>query len=381
MPDPRINAMLDGQRLDPAVLQLLTRLEVRESDTDPTVAALRFNLSQSPEGAFSPIDDAVFSPGARLVLDVEAPGGNSVRLFEGHITHVRPHFEGIESNCYVEILAMDAAVLLDAEERAASYPDMTDTEAAEEIFGRYNIAFSGEPTGARHEASKQLLMQRMTDWDFLRQLARRNGFVCYLEPDATSGNVTGHFKPKAVGDTPQADLSVLREGANLTWIDLQWVATGPVRYTGAAIDPIAKRMVRADGAPTLSPLGEALLDRDVEAGLTGAGATGATALLRDPPPLEPAIAALGSAATDQALFAVEARGELNSALYRGLLRARRPVLIKGVGRMFAGAYYVRAVRTTFEEGSLRQTFVAERNALGLSGKEDFGKEAEEVGPQ
>jgi len=30
---------------------------------------------------------------------------------------------------------------------------------------------------------------------------------------------------------------------------------------------------------------------------------------------------------------------------------------------------------------LRQTFVAERNAMGLSGKEDFGKSAEEIGPQ
>jgi len=377
----RINVTLDDRRLDASVLGLLSRLEVRESDVDPTIAALRFNLSQTAEGAFSPIDDALFSPGARLSIDIEAPGSNDARIFAGYLTHIRPHFEGIESNCYVEILAMDAAVLLDAEERVASYPDMTDAEAAEEIFGRYTIAFSGEPTGARHEANKQLLVQRGTDWEFVRRLARRNGYVCYLEPDPTTGAVTAHFKPRAVLDTPQADLTILREGANLAWVDFQFLTTGPVRVKGAAIDPLDKRLLRAEGEPSLAPLGEALLTDDIEGGLTGAGAKGVTALLREPPPLEAALQAASAGATDRALFAIEARGEVDPALYRGLLRARRPVLVKGVGRLFAGSYYVRAVRTTLEEGALHQSFVAERNASGLSGTEEFGQSAEEVPAQ
>jgi phage protein D len=373
--------MLDGKRLEAEVLGLLTRLEVRESDVDSTVAALRFNLSQLSDGEFSPVDEELFTPAARLSLDVEAPGNNPVRLFDGHVTHVRPHFERIESNCYVEILAMDATLLLGAEERVASYPDMTDAEAAEQIFGRYNIPFSSEPTAARHEADKQLLVQRGTDWDFVRRLARRNGFVCYLEPDAASGRVTAFFKPRAVTGTPQADLTVLREDSNLLWIDFQFVTTGPVRARGVAIDPIEKRLVRSEGAPSLEPLGKALLDGEVESGLKDAGAKAVVTLLRDPPPLGEAITAAGSAATDRALLAVEARGEVEPSLYRGLLRARRPVLVKGVGRRFAGTYYVRAVRTTFEEGLLRQSFVAERNAIGLGGGEEFGKSAEEVPPQ
>lgn len=381
MSDARINVTLDGKRLEAGALALLTRAEVRESDVDPTVAALRFNLSQLPDGEFAPVDEALFTPAAPLALDIEAPGSNPLRLFEGFVTHVRPHFERIESNCYVEILAMDAAVVLDAEERVTSYPDMTDTDAAAQIFDRYKIDLSSEPTIARHEADKQLLVQRGTDWDFVQRLARRNGFVCYLEPDPATGKTAAFFRPRAVTGTPQADLTVLREGANLLWIDFQLVMSGPARVRGAALDPIEKRLVRGDGAPALAAMGEALLDAEIEAGLTGAGAAAAVALLRDPQPLDQAIAAAAAAATDRALLAVEARGEVDPALYRGLLRARRPVLVKGVGRLFAGAYYVRAVRTTLEEGALRQTFVAERNATGLSGREDFGKSAEEVPPQ
>ena len=47
----------------------------------------------------------------------------------------------------------------------------------------------------------------------------------------------------------------------------------------------------------------------------------------------------------RARFVIELRAELDPSLYRGLLRARRPVLVRGVGRRFSGVYYVQSVRT------------------------------------
>ncbi len=381
MPDPSYRVTLDGQPLEAEIVALLTRIEVRESDSDPTVCALRFNLSQSGEGEFAPLDNGIFNPAAKVGVEVEAPGGNKTHMFAGFITHVRPHFEIIESSSYLEVLAMDAAVLMNAEERVATYPDSTDADAVEQVFGNYGITYQGQATNAQHEEKRQLLVQRSTDWELVQRLAKRNGYICYLEPDPTSGDVTAYFKPRGVKDTAQPDLALLREGPNLKWLDLQAVFTGPVRMVGAAIDPVKKRIVRGDGSPTLDALGDGLLDGTVEDGLKGAGVTAATGLIRDPYPLEAQIAAQSGGGTDRALFAVEARGEVDPSLYRGLLRARRPVLIKGVGKTFVGTYWVRAVRTTIEEGVIAQTFVAERNAIGLSGKEDFGQSAEEVPPQ
>ena len=118
----------------------------------------------------------------------------------------------------------------------------------------------------------------------------------------------------------------------------------------------------------------------IERGLTDAGATAAAALLGDPF-LDEAIGAEATAATDAARFAIELRAELDPALYRGLLRARRPVLVRGVGRRFSGVFYVESVRTTLENATLTQTFVARRNATGQTGGESFGQTAEEVPPQ
>ncbi|MBS1693062.1 MAG: hypothetical protein JST91_12655 [Actinobacteria bacterium] len=380
MPSPQINLAVNGERVEPTLLDQLIRLEVREGDSEATLAALRFRLVQQPSGAFSPLDDDVFVAGAPLAIDLAAPGGTVGRMFQGYVTHLRPHFESIESNCYLEILGMDAAVLLDAAERTASYPDATDSEAVEEVFGRYNITAVTQATAARHRQDHHMLTQRCSDWSFARKLARRNGYCCYFEYDGVADEVVGHFRPRDLGADPQADLTILRPPESLRWIDLQLVCTGPVRVVGAAIDPIRKRVVRSTGDPELAALGDDRLPESIESAWTEAGSDPVNTLLRDPWPDDAAIEAEGTAATDLARFVIEARGEVNCDLYRGLLRSRRPVLVKGIGKLFAGTYYVRSVRTTVDAGILSQTFIAERNATGLTGQEEFGRTAEEVPP-
>lgn len=381
MPAPAIQLLVDGEAVEPRLLDRVVRMEVRESDEDPTVAALRLQLAQQPSGAFFPLDDEVFASGVRLAIEVASPGGLPQRLFDGIVTHVRPHFESIESNCYLEVLAMDDAVVLDAFERTASYPDSSDSDAVSEIFGRYNITGDIADTSERHKTDERLLVQRATDWQFIRQLARRNGYVCYFEYDSAAEAVVGHFKPRALSVDPQADLTILQDGANLRWLDIEWAVTGPVRYEGTAIDAIRKRIVASDGVAALDPLGEAGLADAIEQGLRDAGAESAVRLVRRARSTDEGIRAEGTARTDDAQFAIEARGEVDPRLYRGLLRARRPVLLKGAGNRMSGVYYVRAVRTAIDEGQITQTFIAERNALGQSGQEEFGQTAEEVEAQ
>lgn len=381
MPVPLINVLVDDEPLAPRLLDQLTRLEVRESDEDPSIVALRLRLIQTPTGAFVPIDQDVFGPGVTLDVDAAAPGGSVQRLFSGYVTHVRPHFESIEANCYVEILGMDAALLLDAFERTAEYPDVSDSDAAEEILARYDLGAAVESTRETHRADTRLLIQRATDWRFLKQLAGRNGYVCYFEHDAAAGSVVGHFKPRPLDGDPQADLTILREASNLEWIDVQRTLTGPVRRTGAAIDAVRKRIVRGEGEPILESLGEDGLGDAIEEGLKSEGAEAATALLRGARPTDQGLAAESSGTTDYERFVIEARGQLDPRLYRNLLRARRTVLIKGVGELLSGAYYVRSVRTAVDEGKITQTFIAERNALGQTGQEEFGQSAQEEEPQ
>lgn len=378
MPSPRLNVLVAGSALEPTVLAQLTRAELRESDSEPSVLALRFTLAQRADGEFGPLDDELFAPGVALSFELEPPGGLLQRLFEGYVTHVRPHFETLESNCYLELLAMDAAVLLDAEERIAAWPNTKDSDVVTDVLSAYQLTVEAQDTPVVYDEDRQQLVQRATDWRFLQQLAARNGACLYFEWDDAQQQVVAHFAPPDLDATPQPDVALLQEQSSLNWADLQLVATGPVRWTGAALDPIAKRIVRGDGTPALSLLGADDAPAAVAEGLRAAGAQASVALLRDPFPLDGAVAAEATAATDGARLLIELRAELDPSLYRGVLRARRPVLVRGVGRRFSGIYYVRSVRTTLEQATLLQTFVAVRNATGQSGDERFGQSAEEV---
>lgn len=380
MADPEIRLLVDGTAVAAAVQQQLTSIEVRESDAEPTLLALRFTLAHRADGEFAPLDDELFVPGAAVAFEVAAPGGLPRRLFDGYVTHLRPHFETLAANAYLEVLAMDAAVVLGAEDRAASWPGATDGEVAEQIFRSYGLQVDVASTAVHHDEDRQLLVQRASDWAFLQMLAARNGARCYLEYDDRRGTMVGHFHPPDIAATPQPDVVIAQADACLRWVDIQLVATGPVRVLGAALDPIGKQIVRGDGTPELAVFGGDDAANAVEAGLQRGGAAAATALLADPFPSDEAIAVESTAATDTARLVVELRAELDPALYRGILRARRPVLVRGVGRRFSGVYWVESVRTTVasEGQTFLQTFVARRNATAPTGREPVGQSAEEL---
>ena len=67
---------------------------------------------------------------------------------------------------------MDAAVLLDAEERVAAWPNVTDSDVVSEVLSGYQIPVQVDDTSVLYDEDRQLLIQRGTDWRFLQHLAR-----------------------------------------------------------------------------------------------------------------------------------------------------------------------------------------------------------------
>lgn len=373
----RIALYRDGAPIGGSALSRLTELELRQGDDAIGMLRMRFALAQDADGTYPLLDGGYLEPGTELSLALAAPGGSDQRVFTGYLAHLRPHFEAIEANSYVDVVAHDPAILLDAEERVASYPDAADSDAAEEILSRYGIEISATGTDALSSEDDQLLVQRSTDWRFLLDLAARNGYAVRFEADPNSGAAKCVFAPPDLESPPQADLTILRENANLTWIDFQVAHTHPAQRVGAAINTLQKRLVRVDANTEVPVLGEDLFTRVSAEGISRVAQVTSQRFLRGAVPRDTALNAQARGQMADDSFAIEARGELDPGLYRNLLRPHQPVLIKGVGDRLSGVYYVRAVRTCMTEGELSQTFVAVTNALGRSGAEEFGQSAEE----
>jgi hypothetical protein len=77
------------------------------------------------------------------------------------------------------------------------------------------------------------------------------------------------------------------------------------------------------------------------------------------------------AVADRSAWSISAEGELNTVAYGGLLRAKRPVMVRGAGAQLSGRYYVERVHHTFTRDSYTQRFTLRRNARALTGRERF----------
>jgi phage protein D len=158
----------------------LLGLEV-ELDTElASLFRLRLALVPRSDGTWTYLDDErlrtwkPFSIKAGFEGDLED-------LMSGYITHVRPAFETDRSACTLEIWGMDGSVLMDREEKLKDWPNETDSSIAGQIFDLYGFSADVEGTGVVHDAAISTIIQRETDMQFLKRLARRNGFECYVE--------------------------------------------------------------------------------------------------------------------------------------------------------------------------------------------------------
>ena len=61
---------------------------------------------------------------------------------------------------------------------------------------------------------------------------------------------------------------------------------------------------------------------------------------------------------------VTGNGEVDAARYGKVLRARRPVGVRGVGTSYDGFYFVRRVTHTIRKGTYTQSFTLSRDGTG-----------------
>src|SRR5207244_7743157 len=60
---------------------------------------------------------------------------------------------------------------------------------------------------------------------------------------------------------------------------------------------------------------------------------------------------------DRSSWSIVAEGELNTVAYGGVLKAKKPVLVRGIGQQFSGRYYVERVLHVIDgSGSYVQRF-------------------------
>jgi phage protein D len=358
--------LINGVPADPDLLAAIQQIEVEDHADMADMLRLRVAIGVSECGrSWTVLDDDLFRRLANVRIMVTVGSSLAEPLIDAYVIETNASFANQPGQSVLNVVAMDPTVLMNLEEKVRPWPNMADSDIATTIFGEYGFTPQVEQTQPPRQEVDYTTVQRGTDIQFLRRLAERNGYECYVEMNPLTGVIEGHFHPPRLEQRPQGVLSVnMGEATNVNSFNARYDMLRPTtaQVTGLDIETQSEQPAQAESL-ALAGLGrEPALPGDrprrVLLSQMGLAQTGE-------------LQSYAQAVVDRSAWAITADGELHTVAYGGILRAKRPVLVRGAGRQFSGTYYVEKVLHTFTGDGYTQRFTLRRNALGLTGQERF----------
>jgi hypothetical protein len=351
--------LFDGSPADDDFYSQVGSVEVEENADMPGAVQITLPVSIA-NNDLTFVNDDRFRPFANIAVTASADGTSTECIFDGLVLSQKLHLDRGAVSSRLEVWGQDTSWLMNLEEKAVEWADVTDSDVAGTIFGQYGVTPSSENSNddsPAHTEDGNTLMQRGTDIMFLRSLARASGKWCRVFCTDTPGQRTGYFaRPKLDGDAVVTlDLNDIN-AATTGPLDLNWDVARPTAASARQV-----LLSDVDAGADVSDSGLAPLDeRDLT---TFAGKTTSVMIAT------PAASAGELNLRAQGLLAdsgwvVRCSGESDVARLNAILRVGSIVAIQNVGSLHSGKYLVWSVRHTIAGDSHRMHFVLVRNAVG-----------------
>ena len=349
MPETSLTLEIDGTPVGAEQLDRVLAVQAEEATDRADAATVTALVEAGTDGEWTSLLDPLTEP--RTPLALELARGTDVYRFDGLSAEAEWELDP-DGRSQLTVKALDRTLEMDAEEKVVAWPGTSDSGIAEAIFGSYGLQPQVEPTPAAADPDVHVVIQRGTDWAFLRALAAKWGYAVYLESGL--GRTTGHFHPLDPLADPDGEL-LLGFGGHGGRVRVDAQLTAGQRVKAARIPPLSDAVEQGDATG------------DDEA--QGARSLAAQAtLLLSPADLEGEIEALAAATgmARRSAYGLRLAVEVDAA-QAGMVRARRTLLVKGLGSVLSGPYLVERVRHRVELTEHRLELALVRNALGAGG--------------
>jgi hypothetical protein len=344
------------------VLDALTNVQVISSNDDKMNGfELTFVLStRSPLHTIFLLSAGSPIPLIRVVIAVVINGTTEV-LMDGVMTQheIKPGTDAAHATLIVK--GKDLTAVMDYLEFNIPYPAMPAEARVALMLAKYL------PFGVIPLVIPSILIdvpipveripnQRGTDLNYIRWLAKRVGYVFYLEPGPAVGTSVAYWGPEIKVGMPQPALNINMDAhTNVESMSFTFDTerrTLPIIYLHnketKAIIPIPV----LDITPLNPPLG---LIPPIPL---------QTKPVRGMAKYSPVEALLiGVAKAAKSSDAVKGTGSLDVLRYGRVLRARKLVGVRGAGLAFDGLHYVTSVTHQIKRGEYKQNFTLSRNGL------------------
>ncbi|OPY54271.1 MAG: hypothetical protein A4E49_01090 [Methanosaeta sp. PtaU1.Bin112] len=339
------------------VLSALASVEVNNDSQHGDGFEIKFNLTKDKLGEYNLLSSGSLEPFNRVIIGVVL-GVTPEVLIDGIITRHQLLPSNEPGKSILSVSGADVSIMMNLEEVNKSHENQPDFVIAAKIlasYAEYGILPQITPTTDVPIMLQRIPRQCETDYDFLQRMAKRNGYVFYIEP-VTFGVNKGYWGPENRLSIPQPALSInLGEFSNINSLSFSNDSMAPAESVGSFVEPITKMSLPSPRLPSLRvpPLSR-----------NPANARRRT-IQRQMANMNPSQAASASvSASTNSPEPVEGQGELDTVKYGHVLRARGVAGVRGAGLSYNGYYYVKSVKHKIEKGEYKQFFTLSRDGTG-----------------
>jgi hypothetical protein len=355
--------LINGDAADDDLLTVMGPLEVEENADLPGAIQVTLPVDSDGNNDLTFVNDARFQPFSNLAVVATAGGGSDECIFDGYVLSNKLHLQKGSTGSTLQVWGQDASWLMNLEEKAKEWVDVTDGDVANSIFNDYGITPSDDNTSddsPSHTEDTHSLMQRASDIQFLRNLARRNGKLCRVACTDTPGQRTGYFAKPNLGGDPVITLELNDPDAwTVDALDLEWDVGRPTEVLAAQalFDDSDEDGASVDQTDS----GLDLLD---DRGLSDFAGKTMSVLLTAPVDAADELTLRAQSVLREAGWFVRCSGQADVSRLNAVLRVGTVVQINGAGSLNSGKYFVWSVRHTIGKDSHKMNFVLVRNAIG-----------------
>lgn len=360
MPATRYRLYFDDKPATREQLDSVEGVTVEQEIDMAWEAQLRIPVCVDENGNWKGENEVFMKPFSRVRVEIKVGDSLYVPLIDGPIVAHYNDKSPEPGQSSITLVVRDDSVYLNRKVEIAGFEDRKDHEIAAELFGEVpQIARTDiDKAAPRKGVGEQppVVIQRATEMQMLRLLARDQGMYACVLPGDEPGRSVGCFKRFSTGQPMLPPLVLLGKDRNLETLDATNDAEGPSRFQAFFLDVATKKVV------------------------SNTSNLGGLELLGPEPPFDSSegnmavqIAPPGTASTvdterralaeaERASFAFEATGSVLPGCYRGVLRPYRAVSVLAINDRLSGDYLIRRVIHTLTRSRYSQSFTLMRNA-------------------
>jgi phage protein D len=365
MAEASFTLQVGGSPASDALLESVQSIEVEDNAEQADMLRLRLATAVERDGGrWSVLDAGMFARLTNVRVGAKVGSGPSQPLIDAYVIDLRASFSSEPGRSSVEVVAMDGSALLQLKEEVKRWPDQSDSQIASAIFSAAGLTADVDDTQPVRSSRHTTTIQRGNALRFLRHLAERNGFETYVEVGA-DGRGVGHFHAPRLQEEPQGVLNVnMGSDTNIDGFTARNDLIGPTTAKASGYDAANRKDQPVDA--------QAAQQKSLGAQPTVGGSQPREVLLANTGLTESGeLRTATQAVVDRSAMSLTAEGTVYGGDYPDVLRAKRPVLVRGAGQEFSGTWYVTRVAHTLGEDGYAQRLSMRRNASGVTRQENF----------